>query len=148
MSAINADPIFCIAPVCPKYMAVYPPTITTLALCTLCNIPLFPVKPTWAQEQHGLLQGENLKPLVQFPYKSLKDQLATMLDIPGIEDEIKQSIADLPCCEQGVYQDIFNGHICQELKCKDGTCFFYPSEEAKATGKLHIGVALGVDWYI
>lgn len=145
MTALNADPVFPICPVCPSCQKVYPPSTPTTSSC--CTQPLFNTVPTSAEQRHGRTERQKPKPRLQFPYKSLEEQLATMLANPGVEEEIECSIDKVAASVEGVYTNIFDGKICKELPCKDGSKFFSPSAEVRASGELRIGVSLGVDWY-
>ena len=70
-----------------------------------------------------------------------------MLANPAIEEEVEKSMDRMASSEEGVYKNIFDGKVCKELPCKDGSLFFSPSDEVQESGELHIGVTLGVDWY-
>lgn len=144
MTSLGADPTFQICPVCPTCQQVYPPSIVATATC--CSKPLFDTTPTVAEQRRGRSTREKPKPLLQFPFKSLEDQLTTVLSNIAVEEEIEQSINKVKASIPGVYNNIFDGKVCKELKCKDGTLFFSPSDEVKASGELRIGVTLGVDW--
>lgn len=70
-----------------------------------------------------------------------------MLANPAIEEEVEKSMDRMASSEEGVYKNIFDGKVCKELPCKDGSLFFSPSDEVRESGELRIGVTLGVDWY-
>jgi hypothetical protein len=70
-----------------------------------------------------------------------------MLANPAIEEEMEKSMDRMASSEDGVYKNIFDGKVCKELPCKDGSLFFSPSDEVRQSGELRIGVTLGVDWY-
>jgi hypothetical protein len=70
-----------------------------------------------------------------------------MLSISGIEDEVTASINKIKTSIPGKYTNIFNGKVCQELPGHDTSPFFSPNEGELASGELHIGVSLGIDWY-
>lgn len=145
MTALNADPTFMICPVCPTCQRVYPPSTPTSTTC--CLKLLFITSPTPSEQRRGRTQREKPKPALQFPYKSLEEQLATLLANPGIEDEIERSLNKVKSSVNGVYTNIFDGKVCKELPCQDGSLFFSPSEELQRSGELRVGVSLGVDWY-
>lgn len=148
MKTLDAAPTFQIAPVCPKCMAVYPPQTPVLSACDKCAVPLYKTSPTTAEQRRGKTRAENPRPVLQFPYKSLEEQLATMLAVPGIEDEMEQALQQAAAHRPGIYSNIFDGRVCQSLKAPDGSRFFFPDNHTKATGELRIGVTLGVDWYV
>lgn len=148
MNTLDATPTFQIAPVCPQCMAVYPPQTPVLGTCEKCEVPLFKTSPSHAEARRGKTQAENPRPVLQFPYKSLEDQLATMLANPGIEDEMEKALDQATSHKPGTYTNIFDGRVCQELRAADGSRFFFPDARAKSTGELRIGVTLGVDWYV
>lgn len=148
MNTLGAEPSFCIAPVCPKCMRVYPPSSSSDSQCTVCSIPLFQTQSTPSQERRGQATRDKPKPFVQFPYKSLEEQLAAMLAVPGIEDIIEQSLDRIKTSVPGKYTNIFDGRVCQELPSKDGSRFFSPSDEEVAQGEPRIGVSLGIDWSV
>lgn len=148
MSALNVDPTFRIAPVCPKCQAVYSPKSLPTAACDKCKVPLYRSSPTRGQERTGRTTHEDPKPVLQFPYKSLEEQLATMLANPGIEDEMERALDKINSSTPGVWTNVFDGQVCQELPGQDGSKFFKPDDKAKAAGELRIGVSLGVDWYV
>ncbi|KII93303.1 hypothetical protein PLICRDRAFT_100818 [Plicaturopsis crispa FD-325 SS-3] len=145
ISRLNAEPHFKICPVCPSCSEVYPSTVDRATSCTKCQHPLFPSTPTPSQQRHGHAARENPKPYIQFPMKSLGEQMATMLAVPGIEDEVdsyrQQRRVD------GKYNNIFDGRVCKELRGVDGKSFFFGDESDMEEGELRIGVLMGVDWF-
>jgi hypothetical protein len=76
----------------------------------------------------------------------LAEQLATLLSVEGVEAEIEKSIGKAKARVPGVWKNIFDGKVCQELPMADGSWFFFPTEEEVASGELRIGVTMGVDW--
>lgn len=144
MTVLGANPTFQICPVCPTCQQVYPPSVVATTTC--CTKSLFNTSPTSAEQRRGRTSREKPKPCLQFPFKSLEDQLGTLLLNKAIEEEIERSLDKAQNSTPGVFESIFHGKVCCELKCKDGTLFFYPSEEVKQSGELRIGVTLGVDW--
>ncbi|KJA21043.1 hypothetical protein HYPSUDRAFT_1089591 [Hypholoma sublateritium FD-334 SS-4] len=143
INALNAEPSFRIYPVCRKCQKVY--GSATLREATCCLLPLFDNEPTAADQRQGRTARPKGKAHLQFPYKSLEEQLAAMLAVPGIEEHMESSREKLRQTEPGKYKNIFNGRVCQTLPCKDGTRFFDPSDEVCESGELRIGLALGVD---
>jgi hypothetical protein len=76
----------------------------------------------------------------------LAEQLATLLSVEGVEAEIEKSIGKAKARVPGVWKNIFDGKVCQELPTADGSRFFFPTDEEVASGELRIGVTMGVDW--
>ncbi|KAF8057435.1 hypothetical protein FPV67DRAFT_1677229 [Lyophyllum atratum] len=148
ISALRAEPSFQVNPVCPRCMRVYPASISPDSKCSSCESPLFANKTTPAQQRSGRGAPEKPRPLVQFPNKSLAEQLAIMLATPGIEDVVEGSVNNIKKSVPGTYTNIFDGKVCQELPCADGSLFFSPSPEQIQAGELRIGVSLGVDWSV
>ncbi|KAJ7774087.1 hypothetical protein B0H16DRAFT_1450890 [Mycena metata] len=134
-----------ILPVCPSCLEVYPVSSPRDAICTKCSHPLFPTAPTSSQARNNTAP-ENPRLYLQFPTKSLAEQLATLLSTEGIETEIENSLGKAKARVPGVWKNIFDGKICQELPTAAGSRFFFPSEEEVAAGELRIGVTMGVDW--
>ncbi len=145
---LNVEVPFQILPVCLSCHEVHPSSVPGSQRCLVCQHALFNTIPTAGEERRGRTSHEKPKPLLQFLTKSLAEQLATMLMVPGIEDEMARSLQNIQCHVLGIYTNIFDGKICCELKATDGTKFFSPSEEVIAAGELHIGVTLGVDWWV
>ncbi|KAJ7739013.1 hypothetical protein B0H16DRAFT_1729688 [Mycena metata] len=143
---LGAEPSIQILPVCPSCLEVYPASSPRDATCTKCTHPLFPMTPTSSQARNNTVP-ENPRPYLQFPTKSLADQLATLLSTEGIETEIEISLGKAKARVPGVWKNIFDGKICQELPTAAGSRFFFPSEEEVAAGELCIGVTMGVDWF-
>ncbi|KAE9386142.1 hypothetical protein BT96DRAFT_960642 [Gymnopus androsaceus JB14] len=144
---LNTEPSFQVLPVCPSCQEVYPATTTSVFLCTHCSHPLFQTAPTNAQDRRGHNTRDKPKPFLQFPTKSLEEQLGAMLMVPGMEDKMARALEHMDQHEPGKYRNIFDGKICQNLKAADSSQFFRPSAEAIEAGELRIGVMLGVDWF-
>ncbi|KAL1698541.1 hypothetical protein EV121DRAFT_274362 [Schizophyllum commune] len=147
MAALGAEPSFKICAVCPSCLEVYPPDIGKRTTCAACNTPLFNSQPTSAGQRSGQTEREVPIPRLQFPYKSLAEQLATLLAIPEMEDEIERSQTKASTCEHGRYSSIFHGRVCQELRAADEEKFFFLSDKQREEGELRLGVSLGVDWF-
>lgn len=145
MTALNADPIFHICPVCPTCLKVYPSNSQSNTSC--CSKPLFITTPTPAEQRHGETTRRQAKPILQFLYKSLEEQLAEILALPGMEDEIEKGVQKANRPRDGTYSTIFDGDICRELPTNDDGRFFYPTEAELESGELRIGVTLGIDWF-
>ncbi|KAJ7814371.1 hypothetical protein B0H13DRAFT_1924870 [Mycena leptocephala] len=103
----------------------------------LCVPPFQPSSPT-----------SELNPISRsyryFLTKSLAEQLATLLSVEGVEAEIEKSIGKAKARVPGVWKNIFDGKVCQELPTADGSWFFFPTEEEVASGELRIGVTMGL----
>ncbi|KAJ7170889.1 hypothetical protein C8R43DRAFT_1120617 [Mycena crocata] len=147
INKLGAEPTIQILPVCPKCFEVYPVSTAINALCSRCSHPLFPNTPSPSQRRRGHTVPQNPRPHLQFPTKSLAEQLAVLLAAPGMEDEIEESLGKAKSRVPGKWTNIFDGKVCQELPTAEGSRFFFPSEEEVANGELRIGVTMGVDWF-
>ncbi|KAJ7712469.1 hypothetical protein B0H14DRAFT_3523914 [Mycena olivaceomarginata] len=96
-------------------------------------------------DTNGATDKDNL---MDFQTKSLAEQLATLLSVEGVEDEIERSLAKVKVRIPGVWKNIFDGKICHELPTAEGSRFFFPSDEEVAAGELRTGVTMGVDWSV
>lgn len=143
---LGAEPAFQILPVCPSCLEVFAASTPVDGLCNKCSHPLFPNNPTPSQQRNNTAP-EDPRPYLQFPTKSLAEQLATLLAIEGMEIELEKSLGKAKARVPGVWKNIFDGKICQELPTAAGSKFFFPSEAEVAAGELRLGVALGTDWY-
>ncbi|KAI1783783.1 hypothetical protein LXA43DRAFT_1067338 [Ganoderma leucocontextum] len=148
-SALQVEPRFQIHPVCPACNRVFPLSMyaNRLARCdrVLCKHALFRWQDTSARSRRA--QQGSARPVLQFPYKSIAEQLAIILDMPGVEEAVdawrkRHRIL-------GVLQDIFDGRICRQLLGPDGLSFFrYDLRDTGPDGELRLGVTLGVDCVI
>ena len=137
LSALEIQPNFAIFPVCPQCQDVFPAGV---AVCGKCSLPLYRGSPG-SDQQHA---GPQATPLLQFPFKSLEEQLRAVLAVPGMEDQLdhwrkKQR-------QPGVYKDMFDGRISKELCGADGLPFFRHDLQEMPDGELRLGVTLGADW--
>ncbi|KZT18076.1 hypothetical protein NEOLEDRAFT_1081034 [Neolentinus lepideus HHB14362 ss-1] len=128
-------------PVCPHCREVYPASSATPSACVRCDAELFISDRT----QRGRKRQARM-PLVRCPYLSISQQLPSILGVPGTAPLLDKwrKAHRVP----GLYQDIFDGRICRELKAPDGTPFFSntPAEhENGPNGELRIGLTLGAD---
>ncbi|KAJ7774305.1 hypothetical protein DFH07DRAFT_952551 [Mycena maculata] len=123
INQLGAEPSINILPVCPKCFEVYISSVPKDSLCS-----------------------EKPRPHLQFPTKLLAEQLATLLSLPGMEEEIEKSLDRAKTSKSGKWTNIFDGKVCQELLTIDGRRFFFPSKEEIAAGELRIGVTMGMDW--
>ncbi|OCH87011.1 hypothetical protein OBBRIDRAFT_851644 [Obba rivulosa] len=145
ISALDAEPKFQTLPVCPSCFRVFPATLPDPALCSHCDTSLFVTTATPAEQQQGRATRRVRKPLLRFPFKSLQDQLSDMLQVLGMEELCDQWCQKTR--QPGVFQDIFDGNVIQELVAPDNSPFFGPIVPSAAPPELHIGVSLGVDWF-
>ncbi|KAJ7583887.1 hypothetical protein C8J56DRAFT_1166808 [Mycena floridula] len=134
LNIMSAEPTFRILPVCPKCQDVYPSDIEFTAKCSQCQHPLFKTTPTPAEARRGRTAREKPVPFLQFPEKSLQEQLAAVLQVPGIEELIEQSLHHEHVSD--VYKNIFDGRICRNLEAPDVTKFFKLTPEQEAAGEL------------
>ena len=144
ISKLEAEPSFKVCPVCPGCLEVHPASVPKDACCTRCEHPLYRPPVTPSKTAHRA--EETRRPYLQFPMKSLEEQVAAMLAIPGVEDQMdhwrmKARVA-------GEYNDIFDGRVCQELEGADGLPFFRHDLDHLPNGELRIGLTLGVDWSV
>jgi len=139
---LDAEPTFKVCPVCPKCFEPHPPSTPPDTYCNKCCHPLFHPAPTSSRKQHTL----NRRPYLQYPMKSLEEQISDLLAVPGVEDELDawRRKDRVP----GEYTDIFDGNVCKELPGYDGKPFFLPDQKEVEDGELRVGVSLGVDWCV
>ncbi|KAJ7301764.1 hypothetical protein DFH08DRAFT_992213 [Mycena albidolilacea] len=142
---LGAEPSVQILPVCPGCLEVLPVSTPPDSVCTRCADPLFPPNNPTPSQKRKNTTPENPRPYLQFPTKSLAEQLATLLSVEGVEDEIERSLAKAKVRKPGVWKNIFDGKICQELPTAEGSWFFFPSDEEVAAGELRIGATMAVD---
>ncbi|THU85280.1 hypothetical protein K435DRAFT_806048, partial [Dendrothele bispora CBS 962.96] len=147
MQHLGIESDFRILPVCPRCQEVYPASTEKSALCLSCNEPLFKTEPTPGQQRRGIPTREDPKPCLQFPVKSISEQLASMLSVPGVEDEMDKVFETFANHQPGQYRTIFDGKVCRELRSADGSLFFSPSQREREDGEMRIGLTMGVDWY-
>ncbi len=76
------------------------------------------------------------------PLQVLSSLLANFLSLPGFEDLIDKYPKTRPRTA-GRKTDIFDGNICREAVCPDGSKFFDPND---SSGELRIGVTMSLDW--
>ncbi|KAJ2929408.1 hypothetical protein H1R20_g7676, partial [Candolleomyces eurysporus] len=137
MSKLNVEPTIHLLPICPTCLEVYPNRKSTPSSCILCSTTIF--KPASSSQ-------ETRSPVLQFPYMSIESQLAMILAVPGVEEEMDrwQSIPRY----KGHYTDIFDGAVARQLQAHDGTLFFSNEDRNGPNGELRIGLTLGVDWFL
>lgn len=137
--ALGLDRPVHILAVCPGCKEVYPDSPDTPQACTRCEVPLFIDSRT----QRGHQRARNV-PIIRYPYMSLSAQLSILLSVPGFEDMIDEwrKVSR----RTGLYQDIFDGEICKNLKGPDGKLFFDNRHGAPPNGELRMGLQWGIDW--
>lgn len=151
LNNMGVEPVFDIWPVCPNCLEVHPLSSTesdSRARCKRCNTHLYDTSPTAAQRRKGQTERKDARPLLQFPTKPLEEHLASLLMVPGLEDELEQWRQKTRT--QGEYRDIFDGEVCREVLGPDGLPFFGHnlSELQGPHGELRLGVTLGADWFV
>lgn len=140
---LGVEPSFKVLPVCPKCLEVYPRNRANDTVCDHCATQLF---QSIQRHDHRLKSNSHLRrPFLQFPCKTIEAQLRDILSIAGVEDLIDawRKKSRIP----GVYEDNFDGRICQELKGPNGHLFFEVPQPLDCS-ELRIGLTLGVDWYV
>lgn len=153
LKQLGVEPAFRILPVCASCLEVHPDTLPSDAVCVRCSEVLFrrtrrlPATAGASGTTRASRPAEapgSARPLLQFPYKSIEEQLKSLLQIPGFENELEKwrAVERHP----GVYVDNFDGKICQELKGNDGRPFF-ENPLPPGNDELRIGLTLGIDWY-
>ena len=144
--ALGVDPSIELLAVCPTCRDVFPSANSKHMqdMCTACNTPLFLADRTKRNNPRAIKT-----PIVKYPYLALSDQIASILQVPGVEallDEWRKKPRKM-----GEYTDIFDGNICRNrLRAPNGSLFFsnLPHEKNGPHGELRIGVNLGLDWYV
>lgn len=125
--------------VCPGCKEVHPDSHDTPRQCTRCEAELYIDVCT----QRGSKRSRNM-PIIRYPYMSLSAQLTILLSVPGFEDSLDdwRKLSRKP----GIFQDIFDGDVCKNLKGPDGKPFFDNTRGAPPDGELRIGLQWGIDW--
>lgn len=139
---MGTEPLFAKLPVCPQCLEVYPSSDDLPENCGVCNTELFDT----SKSRKGKERKRRGKPLKQFPYMPIKDQLPGILAQPGVEKMLDQWRTKSR--ETGVYRDIFDGAVAREVKAHNGRPFFQnlAMDECGPEGELRIGLTLGADW--
>lgn len=139
LNHLGVDPEFVVLPVCPGCLEVYPASAPVSEPCARCQSPIF--KCTTTSSGH-----ERFRPILQFPTKSIQQQLEDILTVDGAEDVLEQwrSLSRHP----GEYIDNFDGEICKTLEGPDQRPFFQNPLPPESKDELRIGLTLGVNWYI
>jgi hypothetical protein len=140
---LGIEPIIQVLPVCPSCSEPHPSGQLPDALCTRCLAPLFKHSKGLNQRQR---HAEDItQPCLQYPHMNIEDQLRSILDIPGMEDEMERW--RYTSRTRGKYKDMFDGRIPREIKGHDGRPFFENPAPGDVT-ELRIGLVLGFDWYV
>ncbi|TEB24213.1 hypothetical protein FA13DRAFT_1818064 [Coprinellus micaceus] len=117
MARLDVEPAFDILPLCPQCLEVYPRSPDTPSACRKCSSPMF--KPT---KSGSLPSPDQLHtPLLQAPFMSIQSQLANILAIPGVEEEMDKWRRKPWYAHR--YCDIFDGAVTKSLQAPDGTTF-------------------------
>ncbi|KII85388.1 hypothetical protein PLICRDRAFT_31629 [Plicaturopsis crispa FD-325 SS-3] len=145
IAQLDAESSFKVYPVCPTCLKVYPVTTPYDHTCDRCAHPLYHPPPPRTEKHRRNTAAETRRPYLQYPSKSIEEQLATILALPGMEREMEswRNKQRVP----GKYVDMFDGDICKTIPGPDGSPFFFPDTEAIVPGELRIGVSLGADWF-
>jgi hypothetical protein len=138
---LGVEPVFQVLPICPLCMEPYPASRPTDTACDRCSTPLFKRIPSLDRRRRTT--EDIVRPVLQCASMSVEAQLRAILEIPGMEDEMEQW-RDVPRTP-GVYNDMFDGRVPQQLKGPDGRPFFENPKPANST-ELRIGGVLGFDW--
>ena len=144
LNRLGVEPSFRVLPVCPHCFEVYPEKPKAGERCTLCNTNLFKTGRTRGGKERT---SQEPVPELKYPYKSLAEQLAEIVALPGMEDELDQWRQQNR--KHGKYSDFFDGGIARDLKGHDGHPFFsnHGLERMEGPdGELRIGLTLGADW--
>jgi hypothetical protein len=136
INSLRAEPAFKVCPICPGCLEVYPSTTPPNTICTWCGSSLFVTTPTPAEQQRGCTTCKNPKPHIQFPTKSLEEQVTTLLSVPVIEDVLKSYTFKINNSIPRKYTNIFDGKICQDLPGPGLSCFFHPTDNELTHGEL------------
>ncbi|EPS99806.1 hypothetical protein FOMPIDRAFT_1030690 [Fomitopsis schrenkii] len=142
LASLGVEPVFQILPVCPSCLEVYPGNYPRDLPCRRCASPLF--SHAQRHDRRQRTASSVVRPLLQFPMKSIEAQLREILAVPGMEELVEgwRTKSRAP----GTYQDNFDGRICRELQGPDGRLFFENPLPTQCN-ELRIGLTLGVDWF-
>ncbi|KAI0676009.1 hypothetical protein C8Q78DRAFT_1150337 [Trametes maxima] len=140
---MGLDIPFQVLAVCSRCKAVYSSSQSSPTRCTTagCDTPLF--KDTRSSSrwyQRGLRV-----PLIKYPYLSLSEQIEHLLQVQGMEELLERWRTKSR--KPGVYRDIFDGSVAQNLLAPDGHPFFKKPEESDSSNELRIGLQWAVDWF-
>ena len=140
--ALSLDIPIQVLALCTICKTPFPNSTMTQDTCPTCATPLFLPDTTW----RGKRRKKMRIPVLRYPYLSITEQLTSIVAIPGMEDLMDQwrTVSRTP----GVYQDIFDGRVAQQLPAHNNTKFFsnLPTEARGPQGELRLGLTLGADW--
>jgi hypothetical protein len=139
LSHLGVNPKFIVLPVCSGCLEVHLALAPVSTLCDWCQSPIF--KSTTSQKDNG---RECFKPILQFPTKSIQQQLEDILAVKRAKDLFEQW--HFLTCHPGEYLDNFDGEICKTLEGPDHCPFFENPLPPESKDELQIGLMLGVDW--
>jgi len=143
---LAVDPSIELLAVCPKCRDILPSAASEHMQhsCTSCKIPLFLPDHT----KRGI-SCITKTPEIKYSYLSLSQQLISILKTPGIKALLDNWWTKPQL--SGEYGDIFDGNMCHlQLKAHNSSLFFINLSHKRhgPNGELHIGVNLGVDWWV
>ncbi|KAF8131720.1 hypothetical protein K438DRAFT_1788225 [Mycena galopus ATCC 62051] len=143
MNHLGVEPAFQTLPLCPNCCEVFPSSTSPSTKCLRCSIPIFRITGPSPLSRTPQMP----KPCLQFPTKSIEEQLKDMLAVPGIEEEMDWWRTKGRT--EGVLEDFFNGRISKEIEGPDGLPFFRPGDSTGSgpDNELRVGLTLGVDWF-
>ncbi|KAI0668702.1 hypothetical protein C8Q78DRAFT_1097701 [Trametes maxima] len=140
---MGLDIPFQVLAVCSRCKAVYSGSESSPTRCSTvgCDTPLFKdARSSSRWYQRGLRV-----PLIKYPYLSLSEQIEHLLQVQGMEELLERWRTKSR--KPGVYHDIFDGSVAQNLLAPDGHPFFKKPEESDSSNELRIGLQWAVDWF-
>ncbi|KAF7367759.1 hypothetical protein MSAN_00839900 [Mycena sanguinolenta] len=145
LTHMGAEPEFQALPVCPTCCEVFPASSPHSTVCLRCSIPVFQTAVPLSRSARTPTAPP--RPLLQFPTKSIEEQLRDMLAVPGVEEEMDKWRSKKRTA--GVYKDFFDRRIAKEIQGPDDLPFFRPGQSPQSgpDNELRIGLTLGVDWF-
>jgi len=134
--------------VCPTCGDVFPTGLGTPVECPRCSVPLFEGLMNPPKQPIPPATRRALVPRIRLPFLSISAQLEDIINSPGIEEDLDWwRKLDR---REGVYRDISDGRIWNEVLGPDGQEFFrsvnVDGKKCAPDGELRIGVALAMDW--
>lgn len=143
LKKLGVEPAIRVHPVCPKCLEVYPDSKDTPVVCSICQTNIFKTGRTHTGRERT---EKDREPQLRYATRSLASQLAEIVSLPGMEDELDEWRKKAR--KTGEYDDFFDGAISRELKGHDGKPFF-ANDATDPDGpdhELRVGVTLGADW--
>lgn len=129
-------------PICRNCHRLFQPSIPRDAVCPDCEEHLFRVVSNTLFHRITVRSAPLAPAHCLAPMQVLSSLLVNFLSLPGFEnivDKYPKTRTSIP----GRMTDTFDGRICQEAKCPDGSPFFDPND---MSGELRIGVTMSLDW--